>query len=426
MSNDIRFRPFGKQKEVLKSDSRILGVFCGKRSGKTEVGAIKSCLLQENKPNAKFFNDQDVYLGGIIAPTHEMVKRLSWAKFLAYAKPFIKREWKTPLMAEWHDGSMVYGLSADRPARIEGLKLGWSWCDEVLQMSEQMFLEVKARTADTEGYILCTGSLGVQFVNPKNHWAYRYFKESPDKNTQCFEWNTLDNPYFPREEIENLKNTLDPTTFRQMFELDWDTTPKSAVYSDFNGELNVDHAVQYNPQWKTYAAIDWGWNDPKVCLFIQHDERNDIIYIIDEIHQSKMTNEDFYSRILSRGYKIDEWVCDQAGKQQNDDGFSSVQFFRGRGIRFRTRSTKIAYGIPLVRSYIRDGLGRRRLITSERCKRTIDEFKSYRYPEKDGTVTGDNPMDENNHAMDALRYFFVNILDPALKLKSRVRIGAYA
>ena len=118
-----------------------------------------------------------------------MLKRLSWKKFMAYTKPcgMIKNDWKNPLEIEWHnskdnDESFIYGISGDRPERLEGVKANWIWLDEVFQIKEQLFLEALARVSDSQGYIICTGSLGVQFVNPKQHWAYKYFKEHLDRD----------------------------------------------------------------------------------------------------------------------------------------------------------------------------------------------------------------------------------------------------
>jgi hypothetical protein len=138
----------------------------------------------------------------------------------------------------------VIGLSADNPTRIEGIKANIIWCDEVFQMSEHMFLECMARVSDSRGVLICTGSLGVQYINPKQHWAYKYFKEFPDNETACFEWSTADNPHFPQDELERLRNTLDPQTFRAMFELNWDTIPKNAVYQDFDNDSVMKPLIQ--------------------------------------------------------------------------------------------------------------------------------------------------------------------------------------
>lgn len=421
MTNDIVFKPFNKQKEILTDTSRIIGAFCGKRSGKTEVGAIKAIQWQEQKPNFHY-NGNDPFIGVIIAPTNDMLARLSLKKFMLYAKPFIKKYTRNPHIIEWHDGSIVYGLSADRPERIEGIKANWIWLDEVLQMSEQLFLECKARTADTKGYILATGSLGVQFINPKQHWAHQYFKEKPDKNTNTYEWNSIDNPYMPAEEIENLKETLDPVTFRAMFEIDWDTVPKYAVYDDFS-EHNVVETYTYNPSLPTYVSIDWGWSHPMAVGFFQYDQSTDTVYLFDEIVKSKIKIEQLYNKIMAKPYRITGFCCDIAGNQEREQiGKSNVTWFKERGINFKYRKSAITYGIPIVRSYIKNVKGQTKFYVASNCKKSIDGLRQYRYNEKDGIIQNENPIKKDDDAVDMIRYFFVNFMDRNYKPKTPVMI----
>ena len=155
------FEPFTKQIPIINCKKKVIGVFAGKRGGKTEIGAIKSIMYQEQRGDYKP-NGIDPYLGVIAAPTNDMLTRLSWKKFMAYAKPFIKASLKTPFkLITWHnskegDESIIYGISADRPERIEGIKANWIWIDEVFQVSEAFFLECMARVSDSDGYIICT------------------------------------------------------------------------------------------------------------------------------------------------------------------------------------------------------------------------------------------------------------------------------
>lgn len=124
--SDLRFKAFREQALFLTDKSRVILAACGKRFGKTEMGAIKSIMMQETKPNYSS-GSIDPYIGVIIAPTMDMLRRLSMKKFLSYAEPFIKNYNKSTFEVEWHDGSLVYGLSADRPQRIEGIKAHWGW-----------------------------------------------------------------------------------------------------------------------------------------------------------------------------------------------------------------------------------------------------------------------------------------------------------
>ena len=415
--SDVIFEPWGVQKKIIKETNRIIGAFAGKRSGKTEVGAIKSILFQEQKIN---HNNKsiDPFVGAIIAPTFTMLSRLSLKKFMLYAKPFIKDFNKTKSEITWHDGSLIYGLSADRPERIEGLKLNWAWLDETFQMSEQLFLEARARTSDTKGNLLLTGSLGVQIINPKTHWAYRYFKENPSKETSCYEWATKDNPHFPKDELDTLRNQLNPQTFRAMFEIDWDTMPKNAVYLDFSDD-NVISGYQYKSHWQTFVAIDWGYAHEMAVGLFQVDPLTGSVFLFDEIVQSRLTLEQLSIRLKSwmQQYQISDWCCDIAGNQEREQtGKSNIKWFKeNMGIHLKSKSDSIMNGVALVRSYIKNAVGQRRFYILNNCKKSIDGMKQYRYPERDGAIINENPIKKEDDAVDMIRYFFINFIKQSAK-----------
>ena len=452
--NSHRFKPFKKQKKViravLKDGKRFVGAFAGKRGGKTEVGAIISGALHERRPGYKP-NGIDPHLGIIAAPTYDMLRRLSWKKFLGYWRKFLKKApTKNPMEMIWHnsvdgDESLIYGISADKPERLEGVKANWIWIDEVFQVSEQFFLECMARVADTGGFVICTGSLGVQFINPKQHWAYKYFKENihKDQTFACFEWTTADNPFFSKEEIERLRKTLDPVTFAAMFTITWDLTPKSAVYYNWS-TANEIRGYKFNPDLETYISIDWGWAHPMCCGFYQYDRKNDIVYKFDEIFGSKITLDALYKKICERPFiktikkkridtltdgrkveveydfitNIKAFVCDIAGDQEREQlGRSNIKYMKEKyGIEFKRRKSAILKGVSIVRSYIQSATGFVRLfIDVEKCPETEKGIKRYGFPVKDGIIQNENPIKKDDDAADETRYFFWNILDPDIE-----------
>lgn len=447
MMNDLVFNPFGKQKDVIAaalSGKRFIGAFAGKRGGKTEVGAVISGMLQDLKPNYTS-NGIDPYLGIICAPTYDMLRRLSWKKFMAYWKPFTRHDTKSPMLIEWHDHSpdnrsesLVYGISADKPERLEGNKANWIWIDEVFQTTEQFFLECIARVADTNGFVICTGSLGVQFVNPKQHWAYKYFKEMKDDEFACFEWSTADNPHFSDLEIVKLKKRLDEKTFKQMFTITWDITPKSAVYSDWDSNNEIE-GYTFNPDWPLYVCIDWGYAHPMSCGFYQYDSSKEHIYKFKEIFGSRITLDALYKEIASMPFiktvknsridtiegnrtiveydhivNIDKWVCDIAGNQERElIGKSNIKYFKHNwGVEFKKKKSGILHGVSVLRSFIRNGVGERRFFVDKiGCPETINGVKRYRFPEKDGIIQNENPIKIDDDSMDETRYLFVNLFD---------------
>lgn len=414
----IEYTPHVKQQEFHLSKARIRGAFAGKRGGKTEAGALESILCTDEK-RGYIESSIDPYIGVIIAPTSDMLRRLSIQKLMAYGKDFVTDYHKTHQEIHWENDSVIYGISADKPQRLEGIKANWIWMDEVFQMDEQIFLEAMARVSDTKGLIWCTGSLGTQYNNPKAHWCYRHFKEKPLDGSEVFEWSTMDNPYYPRSEIARLKDTLDPRTFRQMFEIDWSVPGTALVYDEFD-EGNSITGYVYNPNIETYVSIDWGWAHKMAAVFVQYDRRNDKVYIFDEIVKSKLKIDQLYSQIMSKPYSITGWICDIAGNQEREQtGISNVQWFKDKGIRFQFRQSAVQHGISIVRSYIRNSKGISRLFIDEsKCPKTIDNMRNYSYPQKDGVVTNENPIKVDDDAVDALRYYFVNKHDDLLKPNS--------
>ena len=414
----ITYRPHKFQQRFHLSKARIRGAFAGKRGGKTEAGAVESIICTEEQRGFKP-NPIDPYIGVIIAPTTDMLRRLSLQKFLAYSHGFYKSINQSYHQIEWHNGSKIYGISADKPQRLEGIKANWIWVDEAFQVSEQLFLEALARVSDTQGFIWCTGSLGTQYTNPKAHWIYKHFKEKPLADSECFEWSTADNTYYPIEELERLKDTLDPRTYRQMFEIDWSVPGTALVYDEFD-DGNIIRGYVYNPKLPTYVSIDWGWSHPMAALFIQYDRANDKIYVFDEIVKSKMKLDTLYNQIMSKPYHITEWICDIAGSQEREQtGISNIEFFKTKGIKFRFRTANILPTIAIVRSYIRNSKGISRLFVDEnRCPKLIDNLRNYSYPQKGGVITNENPIKDQDDCVDSLRYYMMNMHDSTLKENS--------
>lgn len=442
--SDIVFTPFNKQAEMLSSKKRIIGALAGKRGGKTQCGAIWAGMKMEDKSNYDY-GGVDPYLGAIIAPTRDMLARLSWKKFTSYWKHFITFEKATPHTMHWHDHdpetgneSIILGLSGDKPSSIEGLKLHWAWIDEIFLCKEQLYLEVLARLSDTKGFLLVTGSLGVQHINPKNHFIYKYLKEIPDQETAVFEWGTEENPYFPRDELERQKKILDKKTYQSMFCLTWDVTPTSAVYEEFDEDNLIDN-YKVNPDLPIYCSIDWGWTHPMAVGFYQHDKENDMVYLFDEIVESKLTLDSLYAKIVSKDWvqvepgenvimtnkgtkelfhfdritNITDWCCDSAGLQTRElIGTSNIRHMKEMyEIQFRKKKGSLLKGVSLVRSYIKNAKGESRLkIDKNNCPKHIAGIKGYRYPEKNGIIINENPLKEDDDECDSMRYFFVNFL----------------
>jgi hypothetical protein len=189
---------------------------------------------------------------------------------------------------------------------------------------------------------------------------------------------------------------------------------ENVVFGDFDPVKHVQ-PVDYDSNSAVYRALDFGFVNPFVCLWIQVDS-DGVVRVIDEYVRSRATidvhAEEIKSRTPGGEGQVAVTFCDPAGAGVNDvTGTSVIRELRTMGIGARYRRSNILEGIELIRRAIRAGDGKSRLVISPRCQRLIEALRCYHYPEP-GTAaaTGELPLKDGlyDHPIDALRYFFVN------------------
>jgi len=184
---------------------------------------------------------------------------------------------------------------------------------------------------------------------------------------------------------------------------------ENVVFADFNVRSHV-RSFDYDPNLPLYRAIDFGYVNPFVCLFIQVDKFG-IVRVVDEYVARTRTVSSNAQQVIKRTRVMEERVaatfCDPSGAARNDiDGSSAVKELRSSGIRVKYRKSSIHEGIELIRRQLLSGDGLSRLIISNNCPRLIEAMECYHYPDQPGEL----PVKDGvyDHPIDALRYFFVN------------------
>jgi hypothetical protein len=163
------------------------------------------------------------------------------------------------------------------------------------------------------------------------------------------------------------------------------------VYPDF-AQAFTD---QMPPAGQRVGGIDWGWRNPFAAVWGVHD-RDDVLWIHDERYLRETALHE-HAAALPRGVM---WYADPASPAE-------IQEFRVAGHRIRRGINDIRLGIAAVTARLRTG---RLRIDPRRCPSLCTEAKLYRYPSADErAVHGENPIDEHNHALAALRYLIARI-----------------
>ncbi|OHB58406.1 MAG: hypothetical protein A2173_08830 [Planctomycetes bacterium RBG_13_44_8b] len=186
---------------------------------------------------------------------------------------------------------------------------------------------------------------------------------------------------------------------------------ENVVFAEFDPDIHIA-PVNYDSNLPLYRAIDFGFVNPFVCLWLQVDP-NGTVRVIDEYVKSRQTIDVHAEEIKNRPPFNEDSViatfCDPAGAGVNDvTGTSPVFQLRQAGIKIRYKRSSILQGIELIRRALCTGDGKSNLVINPRCGRLIEAMQCYHYPA--AGPADELPLKDGiyDHPIDALRYFFVN------------------
>lgn len=195
------------------------------------------------------------------------------------------------------------------------------------------------------------------------------------------------------------------------------------VFKEFDEETHVTD-LTFNPRWETYAAVDYGYNNPSVWLLLQVGPWGEI-NVLDEIYESALDPEDFAWEIRERGLNPanlhffypdpaspgDTKILEKKLNIQAKGGTGGELNSRINHIRKALREPRVVTEDPYFKTDLEIGSYRPKLMFDRKCKRTIEDMLNYRYPEKKvdtetSTDRHEKPMKKDDHGPEALGRFF--------------------
>ncbi len=193
------------------------------------------------------------------------------------------------------------------------------------------------------------------------------------------------------------------------------------VFEEFKPGRHVGK-VEYCPDWPLYRAIDFGYRNPLVCLWIQVTPAG-IVHVLDEYVRARLPLARHAVEILKRDPgPVKMTYIDPAGRQrESTSGAACTEILAAAGISCAWRGSTIDEGLELIRCALAPAVGEPSITIHPRCVKLIGAFDSYHYPPPDSHKPADKPVkDGPDHLIDALRYFFVNRHRPTIATR-RVR-----
>ena len=179
---------------------------------------------------------------------------------------------------------------------------------------------------------------------------------------------------------------------KRLYEGIW-ATAEGVVYDNFSREIHVrERKVGEFQYWA--LALDEGYTHPAVILLVGIDG-DGRLHIAREFYQTGVLQ----SRVCDTAAKwAREFNTNAAIVDQSAAGL--IADLRNRGLKAEGHKGRVLDGITIVQEMLRvSNDGKPRLTVDPSCVNVINEMESYVW--KTGK---DEPVKENDHAMDALRY----------------------
>jgi len=198
------------QLQIFNSDKRFKVVAAGRRFGKSRLAAW-ILLIKALQSDSK-----DVFY---IGPTFQQAKDIMWGMLKDLGRDLILAAHENTAVLTLINGRKIYLKGSDRPDTLRGVGLAYVVLDEYASMKPVVWEQIIRPTlADVKG-----GALFIGTPAGKNHFYDLYTEGIENENWDAFQFNSIDNPFIPADEVEAAQDSMSSMAFRQEFEASFET-----------------------------------------------------------------------------------------------------------------------------------------------------------------------------------------------------------
>lgn len=374
------------QKTVAKDSHRFRVLNAGRRFGKTILA------IEEMIGVAVSGNDRNI---AYFANTYAQARDICWKELKKRTHPIqvSANESRLEVIVRTKDGgeSTITLRGWESVETSRGQKFDFLVLDEVAMMRNFWvnWREVLLPAlTDTRGSVLFIST-------PKgfNHFYDLYNMEREDTNYKSFHATTYDNPHISDEDIDVLKSSTTEDAFAQEYLADF-RKQEGLVYKEFDRDKHLYSNEDKGQIAETICTIDFGYTNP-AAIYTIYKNYNNVYWVENEWYKRGKTDAQIAEYAAT--IKADSYYPDPENpggiKELEDHNCYVKEVKKGKG--------SVEAGIQKIRELLQQG----RLRIHQDCTNLINEFETYRYPDKKANKNEpEAPVKEHDHGLDSIRY----------------------
>lgn len=298
-------------------------------------------------------------------------------------------------------GQVILFRGLDDPLKVTSITvengfLCWAWLEEAYEVMEEDDFNV----LDESIRGTCPAPLFKQWTitfNPWNerHWLKRrFFDAAKDPDILAMTTNYLCNEFLDKADIkvfEDMKRR-NPRRYAVAGLGGWGIVD-GLIYENFKSRAFDIKEISGKPGVVSTFGLDFGYtNDPTAFFCGLLDKENKQLFVFDEIYEKGMSNKRIADTVKEMGYGKERITADSAEPKSIDE-------LKSLGLRVKAAQKgkdSIKNGIQWIQDL--------EIIIHPQCVNFMTEISNYTWDRDRFGNKMNEPIDDFNHLMDAMRY----------------------
>lgn len=286
---------------------------------------------------------------------------------------------------KFDNGAQIITAGLDDPNKVKSYSgITDVWFEEAFDTTyrdwETLDLGMRGEHAEDATFMLTLNPLSWR------NWIYEHFFQRTDPDAYTLSTSYRDNPLAGETYGRIIEKITDPQSRKVLVDGEWGEDIKGLIYPDWTEVDELPNAGRH------IFGLDFGYNDPMVLMELRLVDQKDL-FVHERLYKSEMTTSDLIAWMKAE--KIPRNVVIVADSQDphrieeiRRAGFNIHPCIKGPG--------SVVAGISKVK-----GLNLHITRTSTNARM---ESRFYKWAVDKDDRPLDQPIDEMDHAMDAIRY----------------------